>query len=57
MRKPEAQREPLERQLAGMAFRQVIYEFGPDATVFYEGAHGPKQSHIAELLPEGFRLK
>ena len=39
------------------ACRQVIYEFGPDATVFYEGAHGPKQSHIAELLSEGFRLK
>ena len=39
------------------ACRQVIYEFGPDATVFYQGARGPKQSHITELLPEGFRLK
>ena len=39
------------------ACRQVIYEFGPDATIFYEGADGPKQSHITELLPEGFRLK
>jgi len=38
------------------ACRQVIYEFGPDAIVFYQGAHGPKQSHITELLPEGFRL-
>jgi cytidine deaminase len=38
------------------ACRQVIYEFGPDATVFFEGANGPKQAHITELLPEGFRL-
>jgi cytidine deaminase len=39
------------------ACRQVIYEFGPDATVFFQGAHGPKQAHITELLPEGFRLQ
>jgi cytidine deaminase len=39
------------------ACRQVIYEFGPDATIFFQGAHGPKQAHITELLPEGFRLK
>jgi cytidine deaminase len=39
------------------ACRQVIYEFGPDATIFFQGAKGPKQSHITELLPEGFRLK
>ena len=39
------------------ACRQVIYEFGPDATVFYQGAQGEKQAHITELLPEGFRLK
>jgi cytidine deaminase len=39
------------------ACRLVIYEFGPDATIFYEGKNGPKQSHITELLPEGFRLK
>jgi cytidine deaminase len=39
------------------ACRQVIYEFGPDAVVFYQGKDGPKQSHITELLPEGFRLK
>ena len=39
------------------ACRQVIYEFGPDATIFFEGARGPKQRHITELLPEGFRLK
>lgn len=39
------------------ACRQVIYEFGPCALVFYEGETGPKQSLISDLLPEGFRLK
>src|SRR5579862_357718 len=39
------------------ACRQVIYEFGPDATIYFQSANGPKQSHITELLPEGFRLK
>jgi cytidine deaminase len=39
------------------ACRQVIYEFGPDATIFFQGAKGPKQAHIAQLLPEGFRLQ
>jgi len=39
------------------ACRQVIYEFGPDAIVFFQGAHGDQQAHITELLPEGFRLK
>jgi cytidine deaminase len=39
------------------ACRQVIYEFGPDATIFFQGAQGPKQAHITELLPEGFRLQ
>jgi len=39
------------------ACRQVIYEFGPDATIFFQGASGPKQAHITELFPEGFRLK
>jgi cytidine deaminase len=39
------------------ACRQVIYEFGPDATVFFQSSKGWKQSHITELLPEGFRLK
>ena len=39
------------------ACRQVIYEFGPRAIVFYEGEKGPKQNLITELLPEGFRLK
>ena len=39
------------------ACRQVIYEFGPEAVIFYQGRKGPKESHITELLPEGFRLK
>ena len=39
------------------ACRQVIYEFGPQAVIFYQGGEGPKQSLITELLPEGFRLK
>ena len=39
------------------ACRQVIYEFGPDAVVLYQGQQGDKESHITELLPEGFRLK
>jgi cytidine deaminase len=39
------------------ACRQVIYEFGPKAVIFYEGKKGPKQSPITDLLPEGFRLK
>jgi cytidine deaminase len=39
------------------ACRQVIYEFGPQAIVFYQGKKGPKQSPITDLLPEGFRLK
>jgi cytidine deaminase len=39
------------------ACRQVIYEFGPDATIFFQGTRGPKQARITELLPEGFRLQ
>jgi len=39
------------------ACRQVIYEFGPDAIIFFQGAEGEKRAHITELLPEGFRLK
>ena len=39
------------------ACRQVIYEFGPDAIIYFQGANGPKQAHITELLPEGFRLQ
>ena len=39
------------------ACRQVIYEFGPEAIIFFPGAKGWKQAHVTELLPEGFRLK
>jgi cytidine deaminase len=39
------------------ACRQVIYEFGPQAIIFYQGKDGPKRSLITDLLPEGFRLK
>jgi cytidine deaminase len=39
------------------ACRQVIYEFGPDAVIFYQGQRGWSESPITELLPEGFRLK
>jgi cytidine deaminase len=39
------------------ACRQVIYEFGPEAMVYFQGSTGWKESHITELLPEGFRLK
>ena len=39
------------------ACRQVIYEFGPEAVIFFPSARGWKEAHITELLPEGFRLK
>lgn len=39
------------------ACRQVIYEFGPDATILFQSATGPEEAHITQLLPEGFRLK
>jgi len=39
------------------ACRQVIYEFGPNAMVFFQGAAGPQQLHIKDLLPEGFRFQ
>jgi cytidine deaminase len=39
------------------ACRQVIYEFGPQATVIFPGAKRWKRAHITDLLPEGFRLK
>jgi cytidine deaminase len=39
------------------ACRQVIYEFGRDAVVLYQGARGWTESPITDLLPEGFRLK
>ena len=39
------------------ACRQVIYEFGPDATIVFLSASGWKEAPISELLPEGFRLQ
>lgn len=36
---------------------QVIYEFGPKATVFFLSAKGWKELPITDLLPEGFRLQ
>ncbi|HYL15198.1 MAG TPA: cytidine deaminase [Terriglobales bacterium] len=39
------------------ACRQVIYEFGPEAIIFFPSAQGWREAHITELLPEGFRLK
>jgi len=39
------------------ACRQVIYELGPDAIIYFQGKDGDQQAHITELLPEGFRLK
>lgn len=39
------------------ACRQVIYEFGPDATVYFLTKKGEwTEVAITELLPEGFRL-
>ena len=38
------------------ACRQVIYEFGPDATILFRGQSGTEQMAITKLLPEGFRL-
>jgi cytidine deaminase len=37
--------------------RQVIYEFGPNAVVFFRGVKGWKTTSIDKLLPEGFRFK
>jgi len=39
------------------ACRQVIYEFGPEAIIFFPAADGWKEAHITQLLPEGFRLQ
>ncbi len=39
------------------ACRQVIYEFGPNAVVYFQTANGWKETPITELLPYGFRLK
>jgi cytidine deaminase len=39
------------------ACRQVIYEFGPKATIFFKSSKGWTAAPITELLPEGFRLR
>jgi cytidine deaminase len=39
------------------ACRQVIYQFGQEATVIFFGPNGWKELPIADLLPEGFRLQ
>jgi cytidine deaminase len=39
------------------ACRQVIYEFGPKAVVYFQSGKGWKSMKITDLLPEGFRLK
>src|SRR5277367_6316474 len=38
------------------ACRQVIYEFGPEATVFFLSKSGWEELPITDLLPYGFRL-
>jgi cytidine deaminase len=38
------------------ACRQVIAEFGPDASIFYQGPDGVKQHSMRELLPDCFIL-
>jgi cytidine deaminase len=39
------------------ACRQVIYEFGPEALVIFQGEGGLTQVQICELLPYAFRLR
>ena len=39
------------------ACRQVIYEFGPNATIVFQAPEGEREAHITELLPFGFRLQ
>src|ERR1700691_2718749 len=38
------------------ACRQVIYQFGPEAIVYFLGSSRWKQMSAADLLPDGFRL-
>jgi cytidine deaminase len=38
------------------ACRQVILEFGPDATVVFPGPRGARAMRAADLLPAGFVL-
>lgn len=39
------------------ACRQVIFEFGPKATVLFQGPDGWKACPIQDLLPEGFSFQ
>jgi cytidine deaminase len=39
------------------ACRQVIYEFGPEALVYFQGKKSWQETPITDLLPEGFRLE
>lgn len=38
------------------ACRQVMFEFGPDALVIFQGTHGLEESTARALLPAGFTL-
>lgn len=38
------------------ACRQVIFEFGRDAVVIFQGESGPEETTAAQLLPAGFIL-
>ncbi|MDI6890538.1 MAG: cytidine deaminase [Thermodesulfovibrionales bacterium] len=37
------------------ACRQVIFEFGPDAIVIFQGPDGLEEMRASELLPKGFK--
>lgn len=39
------------------ACRQVIYQFGQEATIIFFGPNGWRELSITDLLPEGFRLQ
>ncbi len=39
------------------ACRQVIFEFGPDALVIFQGPDGLEEEPITRLLPAAFRLR
>ena len=38
------------------ACRQVMFEFGPEAVVVFQGKDGMMSSTMKELLPAGFEL-
>ncbi len=38
------------------ACRQVIFEFGENATVIFKGQNGFREMSISDLLPQSFRL-